>query len=104
MNIRKPWRLFNGIAEYHKSVADYYDEEAESLNPGQMRTCLKHLRNQFRDIVLKGEFEHLLEIGYGPGLDMVWFSKIDDVKQVSGLYITPEFYKLLEIKPNFTKK
>ena len=53
-------------AEYHKSVADYYDEEAESFESrANENHVLKHLRNQFRDIVLKGEFEQLLEIGYG---------------------------------------
>ena len=92
------------FAEYHKSVADYYDEEVESFEPEQMRTMSEAFAKSLRDIVLKGEFEHLLEIGYGPGLDMVWFSKIDDVKQVSGLDITPEFYRIVRIKPNFTKK
>ena len=92
-------------AEYHKSVADYYDEEAESFESrANENHVLKHLRNQFRDIVLKGEFEHLLEIGYGPGLDMVWFSKIDDVKQVSGLDITPEFYRIVRDKTELHKK
>ena len=92
-------------AEYHKSVADYYDQEAESFESrANDNHVLMHLRDQFRKIVLKGECEHLLEIGYGPGLDMVWFSKIDNVKQVSGLDITPEFYRIVKDKTELHKK
>ena len=84
---------------YHKSVADYYDEEAESFESrANDNHVLMHLRNEFRDIVLQGDVTNLLEIGYGPGLDMVWFSQQDRVKTVSGLDITPEFHKIVEKK------
>ena len=55
---------------------------------------------------MDGEVEHLLEIGYGPGLDMVWFAKQPQVAKVSGLDITPEFFKIVSKKaeshPNIT--
>ena len=71
---------------YHKSVADYYDEEAASFESrANENHVLKTLRNKFRTIVLEGRAEYLLEIGYGPGLDMVWFSEIEPVKNVYGL-------------------
>ena len=41
-------------AEYHKSVADYYDQEAESFESrANDNHVLMHLRDQFRKIVLK---------------------------------------------------
>tara|TARA_B100000900_G_scaffold296550_2_gene255137 strand:+ start:312 stop:1112 length:801 start_codon:yes stop_codon:yes gene_type:complete len=85
--------------DYHKSVADYYDEEAETFEGrAQQNHVLGTLRNRFRDVVLEGEVGHLLEIGYGPGLDMVWFVKQPDVAKVSGLDITSEFFKIVKTK------
>ena len=58
-------------ASYHKTVADYYDEEAHSFEErAHTNPLLGHLRQRFRDVVLEGETSALLEIGYGPGLDM----------------------------------
>ena len=84
---------------YHKSVADYYDEEATSFESrANDNHVLRTLRNKFRTIVLEGRVEDLLEIGYGPGLDMIWFSEIELVKNVNGLDITPEFHKIVQGK------
>ncbi len=84
---------------YHKSVADYYDEEAESFESrANDNHVLKTLRDEFRTIVLEGDVENILEIGYGPGLDMVWFSGIEQVESVYGLDITPEFHKIVSKK------
>ncbi|MEJ6653224.1 MAG: class I SAM-dependent methyltransferase [Euryarchaeota archaeon] len=85
--------------KYHKSVADYYDEEAESFESrANDNHVLMTLRNKFRQLVLRGEVEHLLEIGYGPGLDMVWFADAEGVETVNGLDITPEFHKIVSRK------
>ena len=84
---------------YHKSVADYYDKEADSFESrANDNHVLKTLRGKFREIVLQGDVENILEIGYGPGLDMVWFSGIEQVKNVNGLDITPEFHKIVSKK------
>ena len=62
--------------KYHQSVADYYDEEAESFESrANDNHVLMTLRNVFRQKVLEGDVQNLLEIGYGPGLDMVWFAE-----------------------------
>lgn len=91
--------------EYHKSVADYYDEEAESFETrANDNHVLMHLRDQFRKVVLQGEVHNLLEIGYGPGLDMVWFSKQEGVNTVTGLDITPEFHKIVGKKAQSISK
>ncbi|MDB2624207.1 class I SAM-dependent methyltransferase [Candidatus Poseidoniales archaeon] len=84
---------------YHKSVADYYDQEADSFESrANDNHVLKTLRGKFRAIVLEGDVENILEIGYGPGLDMVWFSEIARAKNVNGLDITPEFHKIVSKK------
>ena len=85
--------------KYHKSVADYYDEEAESFESrAHENHVLQTLRNRFRTIVLDGDVGDLLEIGYGPGLDMVWFASLERVRIVNGLDITPEFHKIVYAK------
>ena len=72
--------------KYHKSVADYYDEEAESFESrANDNHVLKTLRDLFREVVLKGDIKNILEIGYGPGLDMVWFAGNEQINTVSGL-------------------
>ena len=54
--------------KYHKSVADYYDEEAEHFESrANENHVLKTLRGIFRNVVLRGDVENILEIGYGPG-------------------------------------
>lgn len=90
---------------YHKTVANYYDEEAHSFEErADKNPVLKELRQQFRDIVMQGEVEDLLEIGYGPGLDMVWFAKQDNVKHVHGLDITPNFQNIVAEKSKSQSK
>ncbi len=84
---------------YHKSVAEYYDEEASSFESrANDNHVLKTLRDAFRTIVLDGEVESALEIGYGPGLDMVWFAGNDRVAKIHGLDITPEFHAIVTKK------
>ena len=91
--------------KYHQSVADYYDEEAESFESrANDNHILMTLRNIFRQKVLEGEARHLLEIGYGPGLDMVWFADIKEVEYVNGLDITPEFHKIVVQKAKKSTK
>ena len=57
--------------KYRKSVANYYDEEAETFESrANENHVLGTLREIFRKEVLKGEVQNLLEIGY---IYMVWF-------------------------------
>ena len=47
--------------KYHQSVADYYDEEAESFESrANTNHVLMTLRNVFRQKVLEGEVQDLL--------------------------------------------
>lgn len=91
--------------KYHQSVADYYDEEAESFESrANNNHVLMTLRNVFRQKVLEGDVQDLLEIGYGPGLDMMWFADVKEVGSVNGLDITPEFHKIVSQKAQKASK
>lgn len=88
---------------YHRIVADYYGEEAASFETrAKDNHVLVTLRDRFREVVMGCSVEHLLEIGYGPGLDMVWFSEQAGVKCVNGLDITPEFHNIVSEKAKDT--
>ena len=82
-------------SDYQKSVADYYDEEASTFEDrAGNNPVLSELRRQFREVVLAGEIDTILEIGYGPGLDMVWFAQREETSLVHGLDITPNFHSI----------
>lgn len=86
-------------ADYHQSVADYYDQEASTFeNRAETNPVLVELRQQFREVVLQGEVDTILEIGYGPGLDMIWFAEREETSLVQGLDITPNFHKIVQSK------
>ena len=88
--------------KYHQSVADYYDEEAESFESrANDNHVLMTLRNVFRQKVLEGDVQNLLEIGYGPGLDMVWFAEAQKRLNPSmGLTLLLSFTRLFHKKQN----
>ena len=62
------------------------------------RTCLREaaenhvllmtLRNDFREFTLSRRPKKMLEIGYGPGLDMTWFGDREDIEIVHGVDIS----------------
>ena len=74
----------NGEA-YHDEVAAYYDSEAEDFEAraGQNHV-LEQLRQAFRDVTMAYNPRRMLEIGYGPGLDMAWFADQPTIKTVHG--------------------
>ena len=84
------------IENYNKVVAEYYDDEARTFERrARENHVLKSLRDEFRKITLSWNPRRMLEIGYGPGLDMVWFADREDIEEVHGVDISPEFHKLV---------
>ena len=88
----------NGTA-YHDEVAAYYDAEAEDFEAraGQNHV-LEQLRQAFRNVTMAYDPKHVLEVGYGPGLDMVWFADQPGVETVYGLDVTPTFHRIVSEK------
>ena len=61
--------------------------------------CDNHVREQlldaFRNVTMAYDPKHVLEVGYGPGLDMVWFADQPGVETVYGLDVTPTFHRIV---------
>jgi SAM-dependent methyltransferase len=81
---------------YHDEVAAYYDAEAEDFEAraGQNHV-LEQLRQAFRDVTMAYGPQRMLEVGYGPGLDMEWFADQPNIMTVHGLDVTPSFHRIV---------
>jgi SAM-dependent methyltransferase len=81
---------------YYDEVAAYYDVEADEF---EARVCDNHVRQHmldaFREMTLQQEPKRMLEIGYGPGVDMFWFAEQPGVEVIHGLDVTPAFHRLV---------
>ena len=84
------------VEAYHDEVAAYYDAEAEDFEAraGQNHV-LEQLRQAFRDVTMSYGPRRMLEIGYGPGLDMEWFADQPNTTMVYGLDVTPSFHRIV---------
>jgi len=84
---------------YHNVVADHYEAGAEEY---EMRSCNNHvlegLRDAFREVTMEQSPKRMLEIGYGPGVDMMWFADQNGVEQVHGIDLTPTFERIVRDK------
>lgn len=66
----------NKTTEYYAKVADYYDQEAATFEAHYLNNkILQRLRNEFRTVTERYDFETALEIGCGPGMDLEYFAK-----------------------------
>ncbi len=84
---------------YYQKVADYYDEDARDFEERYWRNVvLQRIRQSFREEVKQFNFDKVLEIGYGPGLDVCHFAQIFPEKQIYGLDISPAMHKHTEAK------
>ena len=88
--------------DYHDQVANYYDKEAYDFEKraGQNHV-LESLRQTFRDITMTYQPKKMLELGYGPGLDMEWFANQKGVEIIHGIDLTPSFYQIVKEKADF---
>ena len=86
-------------AAYYDEVAAYYDVEADEF---EARVCDNHVRQHmldaFRRVTLEHQPKRMLEIGYGPGVDMFWFAEQPEVEVVHGLDVTPAFHRMVLAK------
>lgn len=88
--------MISKIANYHEKVAKYYDEDV-SLGFEQRageNFILEKIRNDFRKITMKYPLNNTMEIGCGPGFDVVWFAKKHPEHTFSAVDISAEMVKL----------
>ncbi|MBI1222256.1 MAG: methyltransferase domain-containing protein [Bacteroidetes bacterium] len=74
---------------YYLKVKTYYDEDSLSFKSrGESNPLLARIRESFREESEPLQFKHALEIGYGPGFDLVYFSGRQKAGKVYGLDIS----------------
>lgn len=62
--------------KYYQTVASHFDEDARLYTKRyENNRILKKVRGEFRKYVEKHSFNHALEIGCGPGIDITYFAE-----------------------------
>jgi len=61
---------------YYEEVGTYYDKDAVDFEKRYWKNdSLQRIRQSFREHVRQYEFKRVLEIGFGPGFDLVHFAQ-----------------------------
>lgn len=85
-------------SSYYKEVADYYDQDANLGFEARadVNISLDRIRNDFRKVTTKYDFQNVLEIGCGPGFDVHWFASIYPDKNFTAVDISKEMVQLTQ--------
>lgn len=76
--------------QYYDNVAGHFDEDAKLFEKRfDENPVLQKIRNDFRKYTEKHEFKNALEIGCGPGIDIVYFASKYPDKKVSAFDVSP---------------
>lgn len=88
--------------KYYKEVSSYYDEDAKLgfEERANVNSSLERIRNDFRKITTKYNFNNVLEIGCGPGFDVHWFAKNYPDKKFTAVDISQEMVNLTQKRLN----
>ena len=75
---------------YYGKVKSYYDEDSINFKQrGESNPLLNEIRTSFREESEGISFQNALEIGYGPGFDLVYFAQKHPESMVYGIDISP---------------
>lgn len=89
--------------KYYTKVKKYYNEDSENFeNRYWKNATLQRIRNSFREYTNKYSFDTILEIGFGPGLDLIHFAEQNTTKTISGIDVSDGMYDWT--KKQFEKK
>lgn len=78
---------------YYKQVGSYYDKDATNFESRyQENPILQKIRASFRQEADKYARGNILEIGYGPGLDLLYFAENHPTSHVYGIDISQGMY------------
>ncbi|BDS09650.1 class I SAM-dependent methyltransferase [Aureispira anguillae] len=76
-------------SKYYKEVKAYYDIDSENFESRYWENItLQRIRNSFREESNNYKFQSVLEIGYGPGLDVIYFAEKNPDAEVFGIDIS----------------
>lgn len=78
---------------YYQRVGAYYDEDAPQFeNRYWANSTLQKIRNSFREETECFEFNEVLEVGFGPGVDLLYFAEKYPAKHFFGIDISSGMY------------
>jgi ubiquinone/menaquinone biosynthesis C-methylase UbiE len=78
---------------YYKQVGDYYDLDALNFEKRYWENVvLQNIRTEFRNITDQYPSKNILEIGYGPGLDLIYFAQQNKTANIYGIDISKGMY------------
>lgn len=76
-------------SSYYDKVGAYYDEDAPQFeNRYWANKTLQKIRSSFREETERFSFNNALEIGFGPGVDLLYFGKKYPEKEFFGIDIS----------------
>lgn len=76
--------------QYYSRVAEYFDNDASDFEQRYRENpVLQQLRQSFRSYTDKYSFQNVLEIGCGPGIDLVYFAQKYPSRNIYGIDISP---------------
>jgi SAM-dependent methyltransferase len=92
-------KKFTKEKTYYRAVKEYYDSDASDFEKRYwLNPILRRIRQSFREETKLHTFNNALEIGCGPGFDLVHFAQVFDEKQWFGIDISPEMTQLSQNK------
>lgn len=84
---------------YYEDVGSYYDRDARDFEQRYWRNgALQRIRQSFREVVKQHPMHRVLEVGIGPGFDLVHFATQFPEAQFRGLDVSAEMVQLTRNK------
>ena len=84
---------------YYHSVGTYYDKDAIDFEHRYWENdTLQRIRQSFREHIRKYNFTKALEIGFGPGFDMVHFAQTFPNAQINRVDVSAEMVRIANEK------
>lgn len=81
--------------EYYRRVASHFDEDAQMFEERyEENPVLKKIRGEFRKHTERYDFTNALEIGSGPGIDLVYFAEKYPERFLYGIDVSPEMVRI----------
>lgn len=84
---------------YYDEVGAYYDKDASDFEKRYWQNpALQRIRQAFREEVKRQAFQKALEVGIGPGFDLIHFAHIFPEAELHGIDVSAEMIKLAATK------
>ncbi len=84
---------------YYREVGHYYDKDAVDFERRyQLNPALQRIRQSFRERVKSHPQSTVLEVGFGPGFDLIHFAEQFPEQQYYGIDVSAEMVRLTQEK------